>query len=206
VVTNREDLARRISLFVNKAWAYGDAQPDHEFIALNGRMSELQGAVAVAQLEKLDGIVAMRQRLAESLTRRIAGLPGVRAPQVDGRATHVYWKYALRVDAAHVPGGAVALGRSIAARGIACAPRYIQKPAFECAVIRDQRTFGKSRWPFTLARPDAVDYSRQKFPGTYRALDEVLVLPWNERYDEEHVAFIAGALFDGVHSAREAAA
>ena len=37
--------------------------------------------------------------------------------------------------------------------------RYIQKPAFQCAVIREQKTFGKSRWPFTLARPEAVGHS-----------------------------------------------
>ena len=42
-------------LFINKAWGYGDPQPDHYFLALNYRMTELQGAVAVAQLDKLDG-------------------------------------------------------------------------------------------------------------------------------------------------------
>ena len=32
-----------------------------------------------------------------------------------------------------------------------------------------------------LARPEAVDYSRAKFPGTFEALEGVLVLPWNLR-------------------------
>ena len=83
--------------------------------------------------------------------------------------------------------------------GIACAPRYIQKPAFECQVIRDQVTFGTSRWPFSLARPEAVDYSRDRFAGTYKALEHVLVLPFNECYTDEHVDFLA-------RSIREAAA
>src|SRR4029450_1431718 len=47
VVTNDAALARRMFLFINKAWGYGDAQPDHYFLALNYRMSELQGAVAL---------------------------------------------------------------------------------------------------------------------------------------------------------------
>ena len=51
VVTNDAALARHMCLFINKAWGYGDAQPDHYFLALNSRMSELQGAVAVAQLQ-----------------------------------------------------------------------------------------------------------------------------------------------------------
>ena len=44
-VTNDPDLARRIRLFVNKAWGYGDPNPDHYFLALNYRLTELQGAV-----------------------------------------------------------------------------------------------------------------------------------------------------------------
>ena len=47
---------------------------------------------------------------------------------------------------------------------IAAAPRYIQKPAFRCKVFADQGTFGTSRWPFTLARPEAVDYARRAVP------------------------------------------
>ena len=50
VVSSDPELARRMFLFINKAWGYGDAKPDHYFLALNYRMSELQGAVAVAQL------------------------------------------------------------------------------------------------------------------------------------------------------------
>ena len=85
-------------------------------------------------------------------------------------------------------------------KGIACAPRYIQKPAFECQVIRDQVTFGTSRWPFTLARPEAVDYNKDKFQGTYKALEHVLVIAFNECYTDEHVDFIANAVRDAVES------
>ncbi|MDA1229423.1 MAG: hypothetical protein O2856_01490 [Planctomycetota bacterium] len=90
-----------------------------------------------------------------------------------------------------IPGGTVALGKALKDFGILCAPRYIQKPAFECQVIRDQVTFGTSRWPFTLARPEAVDYSRSHFEGTWNALEHVLVLPWNEKYTDEHIGYLA---------------
>ncbi|MEZ5233911.1 MAG: hypothetical protein R2749_14575 [Acidimicrobiales bacterium] len=43
------------------------------------------------------------------------------------------------------------------------AAAYIQKPAFALAVFDDRRTFGDSRWPFTLARPEAVDYDLTRF-------------------------------------------
>ena len=42
VVTDDPALARRLYLLINKAWGYGDPQPDHYFLALNYRASELQ--------------------------------------------------------------------------------------------------------------------------------------------------------------------
>jgi dTDP-4-amino-4,6-dideoxygalactose transaminase len=198
VVTNDDQLARRLFLFINKAWGYGDAKPDHYFVALNYRMSELQGAVALAQLEKLNDVVLRRVELAEQLTEQLGDLPGIETPVVPEGGYHTYWKYCLGVDSSVVEGGAVALGGKLRELGIACAPRYIQKPAFQCQIFRDQQTFGNSRFPFTLARPEALDYSPAQFPGTFAALERVLVLPWNEKYEHAHVQYIADAVRNSV--------
>ncbi len=195
VTTNDDALARRMFLFINKAFGYGDPNPDHYFIAPNYRMCELQGAVAVAQLAKLKDIVAKRQASAQKLTAMLQGIAGIETPWQDPRNTHVFWKYCLSVDARKITEGAVGLAKRLKEDfGIFSAPRYIQKPAFQCAVIQDQRTFGNSRFPFNLARPEAVDYSPQKFPGTFEGLERVLVLPWNEAYTDEHIDYIARAL------------
>jgi perosamine synthetase len=195
VTTNDEALARRMFLFINKAFGYGDPHPDHYFIAPNYRMCELQGAVAVAQLAKLKEVVAKRQVSAHKLTEKLQGIIGIETPWQDPRNTHVYWKYCLSVNAQFIQDGAVGLAKRLKEDyGIFSAPRYIQKPAFACAVIRDQRTFGNSRFPFNLARPEAVDYSPEKFSGTYTGLERVLVLPWNEAYTDEHIDYIANVI------------
>jgi perosamine synthetase len=194
VTTNNPALARRMFLFVNKAWGYGDPNPDHYFLAPNYRLSELQGAVAVAQLDKLEEVVRLRIVAAEKLTGLLEGLPGIQTPCVHRDNVHTYWKYCLRVDGCVIRGGSAGLGKLLKERGIACAPRYIQKPAFLCEIFQKQRTFGNSRYPFTLARPEAIDYDRTRFPGTFDALDGVLVLPWNERYTDEHLDYLAEAI------------
>jgi dTDP-4-amino-4,6-dideoxygalactose transaminase len=196
VTTNDDALARHMFLFINKAWGYGDANPDHYFLALNYRMSELQGAVALAQLEKLDGVAKSRTASADKLTALLSGIGGVNTPVTTDDSVHTYWKYCLRIDDAVIEDGAPGMARLLKEKGIASAPRYIQKPAFMCEVFQKQRTFGNSRWPFTLARPEAVDYSAEKFPGTYEALHDVLVLPWNELYTDEHINYIADAVRD----------
>lgn len=194
VATNHEHYARRINLFINKAWGYGDPQPDHYFLALNYRMNELTGAVGLAQLNKLEAFVERRIDIAQQLTKGLAGIDGIETPLVTLKSVHTYWKYCLRIDSSKFEGGLDEVAKRIKDRGIFCAPRYVQKPAFECEVIRDQRTFGKSRFPFTLARSAAVDYSREKFSGTYAALASVLVLPLNERYNSVHVDYVIDAI------------
>ena len=198
VATDDDALARRMFLYINKAWGYGDENPDHYFLALNYRMSELQGAVAAAQLPKLASVVAQRIAAAKRLTERLQGIPGVETPFVPWGSVHSYWKYCIMVDRRLVEGGSPALGRLLKERGIASAPRYIRKPAFMCEVFQKQRTFGESRWPFTLARPEAVNYDAAKFSGAFNALERILVLPWNERYTDEHVDYIADSIRDAV--------
>ncbi len=200
VTTDDDALGRRMFLYINKAWGYGDAKADHYFIALNYRMSELQGAVALAQLPKLAGVVEQRVRMANRLNKQLRALPGIEVPWSAPKASHVYWKYSVMVDDRVIDGGAPGLAKALKAYDIASAPRYIQKPAFMCEVIRDQRTLGDSRWPFTLARPEAINYDRSVHPGTFRALDRILVLPWNEKYTEEHVDYLAESFRTAVAS------
>jgi perosamine synthetase len=191
VVTNDDALARRCRLFVNKAWPYGESNPDHEFIALNYRYTEVQGAVARGQLAKLPALVAHRIAMADRLRKLLDGTPGLLIPGPLAGDTHVWWRFPLRVDLSVLPGGPVALAAQLREVDIASAPRYIVKPAFKCKVIAEQRTFGDSRWPFTLARPEAVRYDDADFTGTYAYLESVLVLPWSEKMTPDLVDGLA---------------
>ncbi len=194
VVTDDDQVARRMYLFINKAWGYGDANPDHYFLALNYRLSELQGAVAYAQLQKLDRNVAVRRERAAELTERLRLVPGIGTPIVPAPGVHTYWKYAIRIDAKVYPGGPPAFAKLLRDSNVTSAPRYIQKPSFMCEVFQKRRTFGKSEFPFSIARPEAVDYRIERFPGTIEGLAHVLVLPINERYTQEHVRYVADAI------------
>lgn len=206
VVTNDSDLARRIYLFINKAWGYGDPEPDHYFLALNYRMSELCGSVACAQLEKLPGIVARRRELADVLTAQLQGLDGIIPPIAYAGAEHVYWKYCVRTSEDLAPGAVLEIARLLKERDVVAVPRYIQKPAFMCKVFQARRTFGNSGFPFTLAREQAVDYRAERFPGTLAALERILVIPWNDRYTEDDVQHIATSITWALEQVQQRAA
>jgi perosamine synthetase len=191
VVTNDDAIARRMFLYINKAWGYGDANADHYFMALNYRMSELQAAVALGQLEKLEDCVANRTRTAGQLTEMLQGIDGIETPVIAENSTHVYWKYCLTVDDSKIEGGSVGMANLLKEKNIFSAPRYIVKPAFMCQVFQEKNTLGDSQFPFNLARPEAIEYKMEKYPDTAKALHDVLVLPWNEKYTDAHVEYIA---------------
>jgi len=202
VITKDPDLAGRMRLFVNKAWGYGDPRPDHYFLALNYRLSELQGAVARAQLKKLDANVKRRREAAGRMDKVLSGVPGLGLPAPPPDSTHVYWKYCLDVTPELHPDVAE-LAAVLKKSGIFSAPRYIQKPAFRCRVLKDAVTFGSSHAPlpgghYRLWRDE--ERCREMFPGTYRALFRMLVLPWNEFYTGEHVDFISKNIKDALTS------
>jgi dTDP-4-amino-4,6-dideoxygalactose transaminase len=194
---NNNSYSRRMWLFVDKAWGYGDPKPDHYFLAPNYRMTELQGAVALAQLDKVDGVVKNRIITANMLTELIDDIPGVSPPKITADSKHVYWKYPLRIDDEIIQGGVDQFAAKLKERGVFSAPRYIQKPAFMCQIFVERNTFGNSHFPFEgdcrMDDPPVI-YDPKDFPGTFDALSNVVVLPWNEFYTEEHVHFIADSI------------
>ena len=197
VTTNDDDKAHTVRTYVNKSWPYGEPNPDHRSLALNYRLTELQGAVALGQLAKLPAGIAQRRDVAALLDAALTDVEGITPVRAEIGNEHAYWRYIVHVDRDVVPGGPDAIAAALRPKGIPSSPRYIAKPAFRCGVFADQKTFGASRWPFTLARPDAVDYSAERFPGTFGFLDTVLVLSLNERYTFTHAEFVA----DGVRAA-----
>jgi perosamine synthetase len=194
VATSDAALARRMRVFVNKAWPYGEPNPDHEFLALNYRMNELTGAVALAQIGKLDHVVSRRIEAARRLAKKIADVAGIDMPGIAAPDVHGFWRVPLRVDSRLLAGGPRAMAEALGGLHIASAPRYIQKPAFACRVFQERRTFGSSTWPFSEAREEALDWSPERFRGTLDFLEHVLVLPWNERYEDADVDAVADAV------------
>ena len=189
---NDELYAHRAALFVDKAWNRKAAMRAHEFLGINYRMTELQGAVARAQLRRLPGLMEARRRAAAQLGRRLQGLPGIRLPALEG-LNPAWWKFNFTIDTEELGLSADHFAGALMAEGVVCQRRYLPRPLFEEDVIREQKTFGKSRYPFSLA----ANYQPQRiedFPG-YQEFDRIQVmLPWGSRVRAQHVEQIAAAV------------
>jgi len=69
-ITDDPELGDRIERFRDKGWTRRPGARRYPFLGLNYRMTELQAAVALAQLEKVADVVARRNELGDLLTER----------------------------------------------------------------------------------------------------------------------------------------
>ncbi|HOK58517.1 MAG TPA: DegT/DnrJ/EryC1/StrS family aminotransferase [Methanothrix sp.] len=94
ITTDDDALAERVRLLRN----HGDlGKYNHVMLGYNYRMTNIQGAIGLVQLRKLDGFINARIRNAEYLSLHISR-DGITTPWRDPRCKHVYNQYVLRVE------------------------------------------------------------------------------------------------------------
>ncbi|MCB0149820.1 MAG: DegT/DnrJ/EryC1/StrS family aminotransferase [Caldilinea sp.] len=117
VTTNDRELAQLAWNLRDHAFSH-ERHFWHKFVGFNYRMTNLQAAVGLAQVEQLDGFVAARRRNAAEYNCRLHGIPGIRTPAEAPWAKNVYWMYGIMVDEAEYGMSRDALRRVLADHGI----------------------------------------------------------------------------------------
>jgi perosamine synthetase len=90
----------------------------HKFVGFNYRMTNLQAAVGLGQVEQMDSFVAARRQHALEYNKRLATIPGITTPPEAEWAKNVYWMYGILVDKAQYGMNRDELRRVLAENGI----------------------------------------------------------------------------------------
>jgi len=96
VVTNDASVAARAASYRNLCF-HPEKRFYHTELCYNFRMTNLQAAVGVAQLERIEEVIALRRSLAGYYKERLASVPGVRFQAELPFAKPVYWMYAIQL-------------------------------------------------------------------------------------------------------------
>ena len=196
-VTNNADLAERAKLFSDKAWPRegGWSERGYLFLSMNYRMTELQGAVGLAQLRKIRNIVERRRKAAEKLTSMISDMKGIRPPFVAEGSKHSYWLYPFTLDRNVIRTNPEDFAGALSAEGIPCSQGYIKKPLYLFPILKDKITYGNSHCPFDCQfYGKELEYNEGDCPDAERVLREILTLPINEFYEESDVNDMSEAM------------
>lgn len=194
-VTNDPEVARRMRLFSDKGWPREGNIRTHLFYGLNYRMTELQGAVAVTQLDKLDGVIANRQRAGTMLTDLLQGTPGLSIPSLPEDSASVFWLYPITVDTQVLGASVKEFAAAIAAEGVGVSPGYVT-PLYLTPALAEGHTFGDSHFPFDspYTNRSFTEYRKGLCPNAEAMKERMVTLAINERYTENDVRDIATAL------------
>lgn len=172
IATNDDLLAERCRIGRN----YGNpGDYDCRFVGLNARMSELHAATAIASLADLDERLGERNRLAGAYAEALAGIPGIRMPEVPAGDRSTYKDYTILVEPAGFGVDADALAAALASDGLETR-RYYSPPVHAMHAYAGLRSPAGS-WPITeraaeraLTLPLWVGMTDAQVTGVARAI------------------------------------
>jgi len=101
LVTNDDQIAQRLQLIRNHAEAVVEGMGVNDLtnmVGYNFRLGEIECAMGITQLKKLQNFVDGRARVAKRLNEKLAGLRGLATPQVMPDCTHAYYMYGMVLD------------------------------------------------------------------------------------------------------------
>lgn len=149
--------------------------PDFNLLGFNYRMTDLQGAVGLVQLGKLDKFLAERQQAAEFYREALADLPWLQLPVFPENGQHAWQAFVLMIDENKAPAPRNRLMEQLQAMGIATRPGthavhmlgyYAQRYGFK-----------------------PTDY-----PGAMQCNNQTMAIPLHNRMSQEDYQYVAAAL------------
>lgn len=173
---------------------------DLNYLAPNYRMTELQGAVGIAQLKKLPWICERRRRHGDRITEGIGGLPGVAAHKVTEGGECTYWFYMLRVDESQLTCTREEFSKALSAEGIPNSAGYIPDVVYMQPLFQKRQAYLGSQFPFDLT---GITYKRGDCPNAERILQTAIRIGVNEFFTDQDIEdIIAGVRKVALHYAK----
>lgn len=195
-VTDSDDLAERLRLIRNHAEAViASGRPVKSLVNMIGwnyRMTEIEAAIAREQLKKLDRLNNARKELVHYLNGKLAGMDGLSVPAVRENSTHVYYRYALKIDPEKIPVKAPLFVKALNAEGMDFYVGYM-RPLYLQPLYQNLTAYGDKGCPFKCRFYEGrVDYSKGICPNAERMEEVVIsteiVRPPQTREDMDEIA------------------
>jgi perosamine synthetase len=120
--------------------------PHHRFyhteLGHNFRLTNLQAAIGLGQLERMDEIIAKKRWMGQAYTERLRGIPGLQLPVEETWANQVYWMYGIVLDES-MGLNAARFAQKLKEKGVETRPFFLgmhEQPVFQdMGLFRDEK-------------------------------------------------------------------
>ena len=188
-VTRDEELARRMRLFVDKAYDRVKEVRNPEVFGMNYRMTELQAAVGRIQLKKLSSIIQRRQKSAGKLLAGLDSTPGLILPLEPEGCTHSWWYFVIRADREVVRASTEQITETLVAEGVPAWRGYCGgRPVYLYDCFHDSSKAFFRLPPLAPGQEESLSklYPEGLCPVAEKMIDEMIIVSMSEFYSEEN--------------------
>ena len=178
ILTNDEDLAGRCQSLRNLCFQK-EQRFVHEHIGWNYRLTNLQAAVGLAQLEQLDKFIGIKRKMGNTYTKLLTSVPGIQLPLTETQyANNIYWVYGILLNHS-IPYDAKEVMRKLGSLGIGTRPFFW--PMHKQPVLLNMGLFKGEAYPVAerLAKrglyiPSGLKLSKEQMGVVAEALKNIL--------------------------------
>lgn len=173
LVTNDDEIANRLHLIRNHAEVVvGDKGEENlsNMIGHNFRLGEIECAIGIEQLKKLNGFIESRQNIANRLNDGLKELKGLKTPVVKPERTHVYYSYPLILDIDLIGVSKSRIHEALRAEGVPISKSY--QNIHLLPMYQKKIAYGKHGFPWSsdICKRD-IDYGKGICPVAERLND-----------------------------------
>jgi perosamine synthetase len=202
VLTDDEAIRYRLSLFLDKCYQREEGIRNPFFLAPNYQMTELQGAVGLAQLEKLPEFVRRRNALGTRLSTSLRAIPGVFPQPVRDRDRHSYFLFLFRLDLDVLGSTAREFSEALNAEGVPNKAHLITggRPVYLYDIFQNRSAFPGSHYPFE-SKDTGADrrYPKGECPVAEDAFSRWITMDLHEHYTETDIQEMAHGIAKVAH-------
>ncbi len=175
IVTNDRKIARLCRSMRNQGRAEDQAWLNHVRLGFNYRISDINCALGIAQINRLGDILKKRQRVAQRYARELGSLSGIMLPWCAPHITMSWFVYVIRLKGSYTRKDRDAVIEGLRSCGIASSNYF--------APIHLQPFYRKQ-----------LGYRRGDFPVTEFVADRTIALPFFNALKKAEISYIAEKL------------
>jgi perosamine synthetase len=202
VLTNSDEKRQLAALFLDKCYDREGGKRNPFFLAPNYQMTELQGAVALAQLKKLPGIIERRRILGDRLTGYLQDIPGIMPQAIPEGTRHTYFLFLVRIDTDKLQVTTKEFSAALEAEGIPNSANLITggMPEYAYDIFKNRSAFPQSQHPFVNKEFGTnISYRDTRCLQAEKAFKQVINLQISEFYSDQDIEEMAQAVEKVAH-------
>jgi len=187
VCTHYEYLYRMAHAFADKFYDRLNSgfRTPSAWLGFNYRITELQSAVALAQLEQLEAVCSRRHELGMRLIQGISGIPGILPHKLTPNSYPTFWFSGFRVAEKTAGVSPPQFVKTLRAEGVDAQPGYFS--LLHCDLFLKRQGYRGTCFPFEFPDGRSYKYSPADCPQSELALNTLIRLPVHQFHTDEDI-------------------